>query len=719
MAEQLEIPSFEFGAFYYPDILESLIIYKRRHVPELTDESAFEPFMQFLRANALVGHLNNVLLDQVANEATLPTCRLPETARNMLRLIDYELSPATPAQTDLVYRLSRVFLVETEISPGAAQFATQRDTGDTPAIFFEDLDGVTIDRTDLLGAAFEEAPNGSFTTRTTAANAGTGFSPTLVAGAKLYFGHANIMWAKTELDVQSASDVLIGAWEFYDGNVLDTTPDNITNIGGGQLRLEVNGLLGAVNRAGARVTVMRNLTMASETVTSTWNGTKNIVTIGLLGQSAPSFVSTDYTVGTEWAELNAVEDATENLSEVAVGSVEYELPQTDQRNWSKTTVNGFEGFFLRYRVVEVSSSSTPTIGRVRLDRGEQYAKGFVTQGRSVFNETLGSSNGDVNQRFATGRSYFILNSQTVRVDDEAWTEVKNFLDSGPQDKHYKIELGNDDRATIVFGDGTTGRIPPIGQANIVIDYRYDANNNGNVGANTITVDKTGLTYVNSVYNPRSAFGWRKAESADRDSLEQAKEDGPASLRIRDVAVSPEDLEQIVVRYKDENGASPFSRSKAIEEGFGPKTLEMVLLTRGGGLASPSQIEDIELYVNGDKYSTPPAPKRIVANQQAVGVNFQPRPVNVVVDIEAPPTVTQQQVTNALAAILQPEAKNPDGTWMWAFGAEIPDSRISHEIFNISEKITKVRLTEPAAPILLSRRELPTNGTFTVRIVTKL
>jgi hypothetical protein len=718
--EQIEIPSFEFGAFYYPDILESLVIYKRQNVPELTDESEFEPFIQLLRAFALVGHLNNVLLDQAANESTLPTARLPETVRNMLRLIDVELRPATPAQTDMVYLLSRVFTVATEAAPAAAQFATKRAVGDEPVVFFEDLEGTTVDRGDQLGACFEETTGGLFVDHTAAANSGAGFTPGLDVGAKLYFGHANIMWGELAVDVQSASQNLIGVWEFYDGDQRDVAPTTITNIGGGSLQIGVNSLLGASNRAGAEITVLLNSTTAIETAISTWDGSKNIVTVGLLGQSAPSEEPTDYTIGSDWHELDTVSDATVNLTNVSTELVEYDLPQDEQRDWNTTTINGFEGFFLRYRVVEVTLATTPTLGRIRIDTGNQYAKAFVTQGRSMFNETLGSSNGNADQRFTTQRDYFILNSQEVRVDSEVWTEVPNFLNSLSQDKHYKLVLGDNDRATVVFGDGNQGRIPPIGQGNIVIDYRFGANNKGNVGARTIVVDKTGLTFVNSIYNPRQATGWAKAQAADREALEQAKEAGPASLRVREVAISPEDVEELAIGYVDDLGTSPFARAKAIEEGFGPKTVELVLVARGGGQATTQQLDAIKMYVNGDKFAVPAKPKRIVANQQAVAVNFQPRPISVTAVVEAPSGVTTQQITNQLAAILQPEALKADGvTFIWEFGAEIPRSRIIHEIFKVDSRITEVDLQEPAANVPLQRRELPTNGSFSITVVSTL
>ena len=67
MATTIEIPSFAFGSLRYAEILEALIQFKRQNVPEMTDESEFEPLIQLLRAFALVGHLNNVNLDILAN----------------------------------------------------------------------------------------------------------------------------------------------------------------------------------------------------------------------------------------------------------------------------------------------------------------------------------------------------------------------------------------------------------------------------------------------------------------------------------------------------------------------------------------------------------------------------------------------------------------------------------------------------------------------------
>ncbi len=230
----IEIPDFDFASFYYPEILEALIQFKRQNVPELTDESQFEPFIQLLRAFALVGHLNNTLVDLVANESTLPTARLVETVRNQFRLIDFDLSPATPSQVEILYELSRTFAVVTEVVPLRGRTATRR-IGDDPIITVEANAALTTARTDQLGSATSEEA-GAFTDRTAALISTLpidDFAPWATPAIKdaMYFGHANIMWDKLTVSLAGASADITGVWEFYDGDFLKGAPDLVTDGG--------------------------------------------------------------------------------------------------------------------------------------------------------------------------------------------------------------------------------------------------------------------------------------------------------------------------------------------------------------------------------------------------------------------------------------------------------------------------------------------------------
>lgn len=726
--QAIEIPNFDFSGFYYPQLLEALLAFKRINVPELTDESDKEPSIQLLRAYALVGHLNNVLIDLVANESTLPTAQLPETIRNMLRLIGYDLKPALPASVDMVYKLSKVFPTPFVLVPPAARAATLASTGDVPIIYFEALGGITLARTDKLGAVFlYDASLDSYTDSTTAANAGTNFDATLsgaqldAQGDALYFGHANVMFDTLRVAAGSGpiaispAMVTQGVWEYYDVSDVSARPDSVSVVGN-TIRLNINGFIGPANRSGAVIQVIFNKTGASRDLVSTWDGTNNyVITEDLMGQSMPSSVASDYSVGSNWQELDNVLDGTANLG--GAGDVTFTLPQTLTQNWGVSTVNGFSGFFIRLRAIVSTAGTSHILGLIRIDAGAQYALANATQGQSVTAETLGSSNGEPNQAFVTQQNGFILGSQQVRVNGEVWNPVTNFLNSAGLDKVYQINLGENDAATIQFGDGVTSKIPDIGQGNLVIDYRYGANDPGNVGANYVTVDKQGLTYVQKIYNPRSASGWVASEASDDLALERAKIAGPASLSVKEVALSSQDLSDLSTSFTSSNGSKPFSRAKAIEEGFGPKTVEVVCVVHGGSIATPTQLSEFSTYCNGDNTVSPPLKKHFIANQQAVPTSFTPHPIDVDAIVWCPSDITVEQIQNELAAVLQPESVKEDGvTYTWDFGGLVPASRISHEIFRVDARISRVQLNVPAADIQLGGRELPTSGVFTIQII---
>ncbi|KKM82806.1 hypothetical protein LCGC14_1315810 [marine sediment metagenome] len=724
MAEEIVIPDFDFSKFYYPQILEALILFKRRNVPELTDENEFEPLIQFLRAVALVGHLNNVLIDQIANEGTLVTARLPETVRNMLRLIDVELSPAAPAGVDILYELAKIFVAPGEVVTAAAQVATTLQ-GDEPVIFFEALTALSINPTNRLGHVLAEE-DGVFTDFTAEANSPTtpadDFIPWASPAIKdvLYFGHEDVMWDRLEVGPATVSSSgVIGVWEYFDGNFAKVAPTSVVlETNPTRLDVDLTSYLGGQNREGTLIRVQLNLTTASEDAFSQWDGSKNFVEVGLLGQSNPSLIATDYTVGSDWEILSAVVDATENLSHGPgeVKDVDFPLPQTVSRNWAKGVVDGKTAFWLRFRVVEIGGGPVgPELQGIRLDTGKQFVIRAATQGQSTEDSPLGSSTGVANQIFETNNDFFIAGSMAVFVDDELWTQVDNFLGSAPNAEHYVVELGVNDRASVVFGDGVAGRIPPFGVANIRAEYRINANNDGNVGAQTVNVDKTGLSFVSRLFNPRQATGWAQADGATVESLEQAKIKGPASLRTKDVAIGPDDVRQLTRTFEDDDGSRPFSRSATFEEGFGPKTIELVVVVRGGGQASASQLAGLEEFFNGDKTASPPKPKRIVVNQEVVPVNFNPVAIDVVATVKG--DVTKEEVENRLKQILQPEALKTDGvTFEWEFGEDVPRSRILHEIFETDESIQDVVLTTPAADVGLDPRELPVLGTISITVI---
>lgn len=851
------IPDFDFSKFYFGQILDALLGYKRQNVPEHTDESDYDPYMQFLTMQALVGHISNCLIDLVANESTLPTAKLTESVRNQLRLIDYELATAGPAQADILYELSKVFTAAFEVITEGALVATERQTGVDPVIF-ERPTAITIDPTDEFSYVFglEGSTYTDYTTKansqTTPADDWTPWTGAVAVKDAIYFGHKHILWDKLglwfttpmagtkatgtiqfvakanlingqtfvlndgtnaavtfhfnvsgtytptggydatniEVDVSgdttagdvaitgkaaingvvagllitggaivaaelalqgdvfgtqgnqaitetvvdagftftgmsSGTDGIVGVWEYYDGDWRKTTPTGVqVDVpAAGKLLFDLTDYLGSASRQGTQIRVQLNETTAYEDVESAfgipsgsgWGASRNYVVVNsYLGQTVPSTSAALYAVGSDWEEVPDLVDGSQGLSQD--GNVVFTLPQTLTRDWTTGTVNAATAQWIRYRVISVTGVvDLPTFQYGRLDQGKQYVLALSTQGQTQRDDPLGSSDGTAGQRFETTRDNYISGTMELEVEGEVWTEVDNFLSSLPTDKHFVVEVGEDDRATIVTGDGIQGRIPPTGVDNVAAEYRYGADLDGNVGAATIVIDKTSLTYINRITNPRPAAGWTVAQGATEASLEIAKVAGPASLRVGRTPLGPDDAVSAALEFVDTAGAKPFSRAKAIEEGYGPKTVELVVVAAGGAQASASQLAALDEYFNGDPFSHPPKVKRFVANQQVTSVNFTPKTIDITATVYG--DVTKAAIEARLAAIIQPEAKKDDGvTYEWEFGAAVPTSRIGHEIFETDEDITKVVLSVPSSDVPLTTRELPVIGTMTITVV---
>lgn len=719
----IEIPSFDFTAFHYGKILEALIQFKRINVPEFTSESPQDPLIQMLRAFALVGHLNNVNIDVVANESTLPTARLPEVIRNMLRLIDYELASASPAQVDMIFKLSEPLTVSTTVVGANSQVGTRRTATEEP-IIFEILSAITSAASSdgNISAVFAYDPydptGPTFTDLTATVNDGDPITPWAIpaAGMMIYIGHTGVMWNKITVEMGTAGAGLTGVWERYDGSFLDAKP--VTKARAGvNLTFNVNSLLGTSNRAGSVVRVQLDSSGVYENCVSVWTGGENrIVTSSLMGLSVTESDATtvnSYTIGSLWKEVALSSDEVVNWT--GDGAIDVTLPEDTIKQWNKTGVNGATCYWLRYRIIAVSTPTAPVIDLIRIDEGQQFVKGVATQGQRQVDANLGVADGvTTDQEYQTSREGFIDESEIITVGGVAWTRVDNFLQSRSTDRHYRIILGVSDRATIQFGNGINGAIPA---GVVAATYRYGVTTDGNVGALSIVVDKSGLVNIAEIYNPRPAVGWREAQSASTSSLELAKQQGPASLRnLLEVALGPEDVEAMTIAYIDpDTNVKPFVRSKAIEEGYGPKTVKNVVVASGGGAAPLEMLDALTKYFNGDPSVSPPTRKRIVCNQEVGCENYSSKIVNITATVRG--SSSTAAIEDALEALIKPETRMTDGvTFEWQFGAPVYLSRIYHEIHRADSSVYQVvslLINGATADLALAPNELPVAGTISV------
>jgi hypothetical protein len=188
-----------------------------------------------------------------------------------------------------------------------------------------------------------------------------------------------------------------------------------------------------------------------------------------------------------------------------------------------------------------------------------YTEGIpVEQGRLVPDEVVGVSDGSPGQRFPLLRAGIILRSLgptqaaspdiVVRTElggvTQSWTPQRSLAFSRGSQRDFVVDIDEDDRATLRFGDGRiTGAIPPVGST-IRVTYRVGGGALGNVAANTIrtVVDAPTLATAGArVFNPAPATG-----GAGRESIEHAVDNAPAVFRSLERAVTAEDYRALAL-----------------------------------------------------------------------------------------------------------------------------------------------------------------------------
>jgi predicted phage baseplate assembly protein len=254
---------------------------------------------------------------------------------------------------------------------------------------------------------------------------------------------------------------------------------------------------------------------------------------------------------TEWTPAELDVDKTKALNMNGVLSLH--LPHMVQGR-----IDGKDAYWLRCRLIEVPPNipkyrNSPVVRKLEL--GSWGCTMNATHSGLVIDELLGRSDGSPGQRFNISNTPVLSRIDgeriLVRIDNktaELWTEVEDFGDSGPDDKHYAID---NNTGELRFGpalpqrDGSVkryGAIPPRGAMIVMTRYRYGGGVAGNVQARQLNVLKSSIPYVDRVANRKLATGGLNSED-----IEDAKQRVPGHIRTIDRAVTARDYEYLAVK----------------------------------------------------------------------------------------------------------------------------------------------------------------------------
>ncbi len=129
----------------------------------------------------------------------------------------------------------------------------------------------------------------------------------------------------------------------------------------------------------------------------------------------------------------------------------------------------------------------------------------------------------------------VASSLVVRVNDIEWHEAAHLVGLEPADRQFTTQTDDEEKITVIFGDGRYGARLPTGIENVKAVYRDGIGKMGNVTAGQISLLVTRPLGVKGVVNPLPATG-----GADRDSRDQARRNAPIAVTALDRLVSVAD-----------------------------------------------------------------------------------------------------------------------------------------------------------------------------------
>ncbi len=124
----------------------------------------------------------------------------------------------------------------------------------------------------------------------------------------------------------------------------------------------------------------------------------------------------------------------------------------------------------------------------------------------------------------------------VRVDGVLWQEVETLAGEEGPTESYMVEIDDEGRTAVRFGDGRHGARLPTGNENVRAVYRSGVGLPGMVGADTLQLLVTRPLGIREVTNPLPAAG-----GAPPDPVERARTAGPVAARTQGRIVSLADF----------------------------------------------------------------------------------------------------------------------------------------------------------------------------------
>lgn len=207
-------------------------------------------------------------------------------------------------------------------------------------------------------------------------------------------------------------------------------------------------------------------------------------------------------------------------------------------------------YFTTYGEAIVGAESSYTVGASEGRNVTQVALGA----NATYGELIGTSNETPNQSFKLTQSPVVDGSVDIYVQDgdsySKWVQVQHVLDYGPLDLVYTLSYDENNKLSVVFGDGVSGAIPVL-YSSIRAMYMVGGGTVGNVSTGTLDTlvyfpnlsesETNAIQASITVTNNAGAIG-----GSDPESNDQIRRSAPATLRAANRAVTLKDFNDLAL-----------------------------------------------------------------------------------------------------------------------------------------------------------------------------
>lgn len=347
------------------------------------------------------------------------------------------------------------------------------------------------------------------------------------------------------------------------------------------------------------------------------------------------------------------------------------------------TLGGARAYWLRARLLPSGPGRPPYRTSPKLTGVSVASIGgtaLAEHAAIVTDEVIGKSTGKPGQVFRLAHRPVLTRTEferiSVSVDDrvEEWEEVDDFVRSGPDDRHYVLDSSTGEvhfGPRIRYPDGSSrqhGAAPAEHARLVMSEYRSGGGSSGNVGAGTLTLLRRTIPYVSGVINLTPATG-----GVDAESVENAKQRGPMSIRAGARAVTASDYERLAAEAD-----SGVGRVRCLPPEQSGDPIRLLLVPRLEEPPEQLQLDDFALPDSMiQQVSGYLDDRRVLGSTIEIGTPYY-QGVTIAALVAArpgrPPSLVRERITAALYRYLNPLSGGTDGRG-WPFDADLNAANI--------------------------------------------